>query len=195
MTSVNEVLIFLLTLLAFISVCVALYYFWRQVFAVVIILTLLIALVVGGLLAFGYCSGRDCSPIGKWIVAFALGAVLLRALELWDGKRSLERQVREGDRSFREANPGNTGPWYLLTGGFQYSWDEQTKKVLRQEISEEDRKRIEHTKQIGATASQRWVDKDGNSFIEYGERDKDGNFHVKETGPIVKRASAEEGKS
>jgi len=177
MTSGNEVLTLLLTLLAFIGVCVALYYFWRQVLAVVIILTIFIALAVGGFLAYAYCSDHDCSRMGSFIVAFALVGALLKAFELWDRKRSLERQVREGDRRFREANPGNTGPWYLLTGGFQYSWDEQAKKVRRQEISEDDRKRIEHMQKTGKTVSTRWIDKDGNTFVDYGEADKGGSTH------------------
>jgi len=183
MTSGNEVLIFLLTLLAFIGVCVALYYFWRQVLAVVIVLALLITLAVGAFLAYAYCSDHDCSRIGQFIVALALVGALLKAFELWDRKRSIERQVREGDRRFRELNPGNTGPWYLLTGGFQYSWDEQAKKVRRQEISEDDRKRIEQMHKTGKAVSRRWIDQDGNTRIDYGDADSPGTA-----------ASAEEGK-
>ena len=119
----------------------------------------------------------------EFIVALALVGALLKAFELWDRKRSIERQVREGDRRFRELNPGNTGPWYLLTGGFQYSWDEQAKKVRRQEISEDNRKRIEQMHKTGKAVSRRWIDQDGNTRIDYGDADSPGTA-----------ASAEEGK-
>jgi len=179
MSSGNEVLIFLLTLLTFIGVCVALYYFWRQVLAVVIVLGLLITLAVGAFFAYLHCSDHDCSGlrlIGLLIVVLALIGVVQKASDPWRRKRWIEKQVREGARRFREANPGNSS-WRLLVEGFEYTWDEQANKVRRQEISEEVRERIEHMQQSGKTVSRHWIDQDGNTVIDYGDVDKDGNTH------------------
>jgi hypothetical protein len=41
-----------------------------------------------------------------------------------------------------------------------------------------DRKRIEHMQQTGKMVSRRWVNKDGNTYIDYGDVDKDGNTHL-----------------
>jgi hypothetical protein len=166
------VLTFLLTLLAFIAVCVALYYFWRQVLAVVIVLTLFITLAVGGVLAYMYCSDHDCSQlrfIGWLIVVSALVGGLGKAYEAWTRKRWIEEQVREGAGRFREANPGDSSTFYLHADGFKYTWDERAKKVLRRELSADDRNRIEHMERTGKTVSRLWKHTDGRTYIEYGE--------------------------